>query len=118
MVDNFGILDDDQKSAMIPYYVHEGEMSRMERINLRLWILILIIFLALVATNAAWIIYENQFGTETVTQTSYEATSDSGSAVLNGSGEVRIYGGTGESHQDSDGSTGEDCELTWTENLP
>ena len=58
------------KHATIPYFVHEGEMARMERVNRRLWILCLVIFLALVGTNAGWIYYESQFEdvSTTVTQ--------------------------------------------------
>ena len=50
-----------EEQAMIPYYAHEGEMSRMERANKRLWIIIIILIVALLGTNAGWIIYESQF---------------------------------------------------------
>ena len=59
----------------IPYYVHEGEMARQERHIRRLWILCIIIFAALVATNAGWIWYESQFEEQEITQ---EVTQDSG----------------------------------------
>lgn len=49
------------EEKMIPYYVHEGEMARQERHIKRLWILCIIIFVALIATNAGWIWYESQF---------------------------------------------------------
>jgi len=53
----------------IPYFVHEGMMVRQERTIKRLWVLCIIMFLALVGTNAGWIWYENQFIDEvTVTQ--------------------------------------------------
>lgn len=53
----------------ISYYVHEGIMARMERTIKRLWILCIIIFLAFVISNGAWIWYENQFMDEvTITQ--------------------------------------------------
>lgn len=61
-------LNDEQKSAQIPYYVHEMEMTRLDRINKRLWIVLLVIFLAFVGTNAGWIVYESQFEDITVTQ--------------------------------------------------
>lgn len=54
-------LNDQQKSAQIPYYVHEMEMTRLDRINKRLWIILIVIFLAFVGTNAGWIVYESQF---------------------------------------------------------
>lgn len=53
----------------IPYFAHEGAMSRMERTNRRLWILCIILIVLLTLTNGAWIWYENQFVDEiTVTQ--------------------------------------------------
>ena len=53
----------------IPYVVHEGEMARQEWTIKRLWILCIIIFLAFVISNGAWIWYENQFMDEvTITQ--------------------------------------------------
>lgn len=58
--------------AMIPYYVHEGDMSRMERSNKRLWIAILLLVLCLVGTNVGWIIYESQFKDVVITQDNKE----------------------------------------------
>ena len=46
---------------MIPYFSHEGDMARMERANKRLWIIILVLIVALVGSNAAWIYFESQF---------------------------------------------------------
>lgn len=57
-----------EETAMIPFYVHEGEINRLERINKRFFALLLIVFLALVGTNAGWIIYESQFEDVVVTQ--------------------------------------------------
>lgn len=85
-------LNDEQKSAQIPYYVHEMEMTRLERINKRLWILILIVFLALIGTNAGWIIYESQFETYYYAQ---ETKADNAPAVgimNNGEGDVTYNG--------------------------
>ena len=65
----------EKEVAVIPYFAHEGEMSRMERTNKRLWILIIILIVALIGTNAGWIIYESQF-TEVVTTTEIEAEQD------------------------------------------
>ena len=80
------------KEVTVPYVVHEGEMTRMERTNHRLWILCIMLLVALLATNAGWIWYESQF--EVVeTQESYEINSnDGGNAVYNENGEVRING--------------------------
>ena len=72
----------------VPYIVHEGEMARMERMNRRLWIVILVLIAALIVTNAAWIYYENQFEDVTVTQ---EVDTGEGDAFVSGNGDVN-YG--------------------------
>ena len=46
---------------MIPYYVHESDMARMERQIKRLWIVLIMTIVFLVGSNAAWIYYESQF---------------------------------------------------------
>lgn len=87
-----------QNSADVPYIVHESDMARLERTIKRLWILLLVVIVLLVGSNIAWIVYENSF-TDEVTTESYEAvTDDGGTAIANGSGEVRYYG-TGEVHE-------------------
>lgn len=58
----------------VPYIAHEGEMARMERVNNRLWVVIIILIVALLATNGAWIWYESQW--ETYEQTTQEVTQD------------------------------------------
>lgn len=82
---------------------HESAMARMERIIHRLWTLVIIIFLALIITNGAWIYYESQFEvveetTDTVTQT-VEASGNS-DAVMAGIGDA--YNG---SESKADGET-------------
>ena len=47
----------------IPFVAHEADMTRMERVVRRLWILCIILALALVGTNAAWVVYESSFET-------------------------------------------------------
>ena len=54
--------------SMIPYFVHEGEMSRMERVTKRLWILVVLLIVLLVGSNIGWIIYESQFEDITISQ--------------------------------------------------
>lgn len=62
-------MDENQNSlATIPYFSHEGDMNRLERVNKRQFILILVLIVALVGTNLAWIMYENQFE-DVVTET-------------------------------------------------
>ena len=45
----------------IPYIVHEGAMSRMERVNKRLIAIIVLLIVLLVGSNIAWLVYESQF---------------------------------------------------------
>ena len=75
----------EDKTAMIPYFAHEGEMARAERTNRRLWILCIILIILLVATNAMWIYYESQFeDTVTTTQTvTQDVDTGNGTAIIN-----------------------------------
>ena len=41
----------------ISYFAHEMEMARAERTQRRLWIASLVLSVALVASNAAWVIH-------------------------------------------------------------
>ena len=81
-------LTDEQKSVQMPYFVHEAEMTRMGKVNKRLWILLIIIFLAFVGTNVGWIIYESQFETVSVDQ---DVDTGNGDAYVAGVGDVN-YG--------------------------
>lgn len=95
----------DNNVQNIPYIAFESSQARMERTNRRMWIVILVLIVALLGTNAGWIYYESQFedvvtSTETVTQ---EATADSDS-------EIRLIGGDyyGESETDSNQNNDQD----------
>lgn len=75
------------------YIMHESEVARLERINRRFWILILILVFLLVATNGIWIWYESQWVDE-VTET-IETSADNGNAygtIVSGSRSVVTYG--------------------------
>lgn len=57
----------------IPYFVHQDDMNKLDQSHKRVekWILgfAIALFVALVGTNVAWMIYENSFvDTVTVTQ--------------------------------------------------
>ena len=58
-------------------------MARMERANKRLWIIVIILIAAFIATNAGWIYYESQFQ---VVETSIEAKQDGGGSYARGRG--------------------------------
>ena len=51
----------DKNPDNVPYIAHESAMARSERNSKRLWIAILVLIVALIGTNLAWIIYENSF---------------------------------------------------------
>ena len=70
------------------YITYESAMARMERANKRNFIIIIILILALIATNAGWIIYESQF--ETV-ETPIEAEQSGADVNIIGSGDIQ-YG--------------------------
>lgn len=90
-------MEDKTKVEAVPYVVHEGAMARQERTIKRLWILCLVMFLALVGTNAGWIYYESQFET-VVSDVRQDIDSGDGNITAVGIGD--IYG-TGET--DSEG---------------
>lgn len=61
------------KKETVAYFVFEGEMTRMERTNHRLWILCILLLLTLVGTNAGWLYYESQWETVSETTITQEA---------------------------------------------
>ncbi len=75
-----------QENQTISYYAHEGMMARMERTNHRLWIVVIVLIVALLATNLAWILYEAQWQ---VYETTQEVTQDTGT----GNGTNSFVGG-------------------------
>ena len=84
----------------IPYLVHEDHMVRMERTIKRLWILCIIIFFALIGTNAYWIWYESQWEDQVITQ---DIDTGEGDAVVAGVGNA--YGKDSTDYQDSETET-------------
>lgn len=48
-------MDNNEKS--ISYFSHEAEMAKAEETQRRLWIASLVLTVALVASNAAWVIH-------------------------------------------------------------
>ena len=85
----------EQEAVSIPFFVHENEMTRLERLNKRWFIAFLVALIMLFVTNAGWIIYESQFETYYYQQ---EAKTDNAPAIalLNtGEGDIS-YNGNGE----------------------
>lgn len=86
----------------ISYYAHEAMMARMERTIRRLWILCIIIFIAFVGSNAAWIYYESQWEVvETTTQSvDQDIDTGDGDAIVTGIGD--IYNGEAPTNDNED----------------
>ena len=80
----------------VPYVVHESAMARSERHNKRLWIVILVLIGALIASNLAWIIYENSFEDCVITQ-EVEQDADNGTNNFVGGD---VYGETEDKNND------------------
>lgn len=72
---------ENSSNEKIPYIVHESAMARYERSQRRLWITVLLLILLLVASNAGWMWYENQF--EDISQT-VEQEAESGTNTFVG----------------------------------
>lgn len=90
----------EKQNVNVPYVVHESAMARSERNGKRMWIVILVLILALIGTNLAWIIYEAQFETvETITE-EYDIEQDAedgnnnsiinGGSIVNGETEDKV----------------------------
>lgn len=84
-----------QNVEPVPYIVHESAMARMERTIRRLWILLILLVVLLVGSNALWIWYESQFEDVTVEQ---EVDTGKGDAFVVGNGDLNY----GESQTESD----------------
>lgn len=52
-----------QNPVSVPYIVHERELARMELLNKRFFITLILVIVAFLATNIAWLVYESQFET-------------------------------------------------------
>lgn len=72
----------------IPYFIHADNMNKMDQSHKRvekwLFVLCLLLLLALLGTNGAWIIYENSMQDVVIT----ESTQDGGGTNIISSGDV------------------------------
>lgn len=108
----------EQQAVTIPFFLHENEMTRMERVNKRLWIALLVIFIALIGTNAGWIVYESQYQDEIYT---YRLEQDSGEGGENLYTNNRIIVGgdyNGEADCNGDSQTESTQNNPDTKNVP
>lgn len=70
----------------MPFVAHESDMTRMERINRRVWILCIILIVLLFGTNIGWLYYESQF--RVIEATSQEVQQE----IDTGDGEAMVIG--------------------------
>lgn len=79
----------------IPYFVHQDDLNKLDmshkRVEKWLFVLLFVIFTALVGSNVGWMIYENQFQ-DVVTETYSAETDQGGTAIANGDGSVVVNG--------------------------
>lgn len=80
-------MENQNRPENVPYIVHESAVARMERINKRLWIVLILVICLFVGTNAGWIWYESQFEDVQVEQ---QVETGEGTAYVAGVGD--IYG--------------------------
>lgn len=87
-------VEKETPKTSVPYIVHEGILTRMERQIKRLWIALLIAIITIVACNIAYLWYLNQYDF-----VSYEVSSaDGGNANFIGN-DGDIYNGESESKE-------------------
>lgn len=92
-----------ENNTPVPYIAYESTMARMERANKRSFIIIIILIIALIATNAGWVIYESQF--ETVeTSTQIEAEQNGADVNIVGGGDIN-YGAESQSNNTDQNET-------------
>lgn len=62
-------MENNTNPQSVPFAAFESACTRLERANHRLLILAVVLVIALISTNAAWIAYESQFQTVETTET-------------------------------------------------
>jgi hypothetical protein len=78
-----GLNEIDPKDRAL-YMMWESSQARMERTNKMQFIVILVLILALIGTNAGWIYWESQWQyVDTTTVTQDLDASDGGNAIIN-----------------------------------
>ena len=74
----------ENQNIVVPYAAHEIAIATSERHSKRLWIVILVLIVALLGTNLAWIIYENSFEDYAITE-EYDVEQDADGGCNNNS---------------------------------
>lgn len=86
-------MNERERNLVSPQYCLDIISAALERTITKLWVVVILLAVLLVGSNAAWIWYESSFE-EVMTTETYEATTDGGgTAIANGSGEVTYVPG-------------------------
>jgi hypothetical protein len=92
----------ENKNTNVPFVVYQATAARQERQIKRMWIVVLVLIVALIASNIAWIIYNSRFETVEMTTEEYydvEQNADGNGnnnsiingGVINGEAENKVY---------------------------
>ena len=82
----------EEKKVNVPFVVYQATAARQERQIRRMWIAVLVLIVALIGTNFAWIVYENSFEEVVTTEEIIVDADDNGNANYIGQ-DGNIYNG-------------------------
>ena len=83
----------ENQNTVVPYAAHEIAIATSERHSKRLWIVILVLIVALIGTNLAWIIYNSQFETVEESTVVEQENSNGDNNYIGNNGDI-TYGKT------------------------
>lgn len=72
-----------EEQTSVSYIAYESAMARLERIIKRLFIICIILIIALIGTNGAWLYYESRFESAETTTITQDMGANSGDAFIN-----------------------------------
>ena len=67
---------DEKDKVQVPYFIHEGVVTRMAECNKKLLIALIVAVIAMLLNNVAWIVYEG-VANNTRQEIAYEQEADS-----------------------------------------
>lgn len=74
----------EEEKQAVPFIVHEGAMARMERVNKRQFIIILVLIAVIVASFVGFFVYESQYEDVRITQDLAQTADGDGNNSYNG----------------------------------
>lgn len=103
MSENKKEFTEEQQAVTIPFFLHENEMTRLERLNKRWFIAFLVAIVMLFVTNAGWIIREFQYETYYYSQEVHSDSSDATALLNTGEGDINFNGDNGKANTQNPG---------------